>query len=566
MFKSKKLSLSLLTLSISSAILLTACGGDGTSGSSQPPAAATLTGRVVDGPIAGATVTFTDEATACKGNSATTDANGVFTFPAGCTASAIKVTGGQDTTTGLPFAGTLEAPKMSLTDVQGVDVVVTPITTLIVAAGGEAQAPQIAAALGLTGNLLTADPLSNPALLSKTTAVQQLIEQLSTAIITLDNNSTLTSEITQKAITSALVSQLKALPTGTTIDFTNVNTINTLIQNTVKDSNVKDELPETIKANINNVATNLAALTSASIAANVKAVEDTIKNLTAGQLNSAQALKDAAQEKILAEKNDSTTVNLLNTLGQVLTKDSADISSALKDIAEAAVTGTATDKLTNAISVIEAETGVIIPKEAITEAGIFTNYLQLKGLNLQGTTYNLDNLTASLTTPIKVTSLDNILVPLDSAGTYKTSNQTISASLKFETATKALLISANTLNLTYSNGVLTAAILPKGSTVELTSTAAGLNSSLTLTTDIDVLSNGQIALNSTNLGKISASLVSSLNKFNSEKGTASITTIISPGQGQVIAATSSSFAMKHTISLLSKSVTGYGTVSKVTVE
>ena len=566
MFKSKKLSLSLLTLSVSSALLLTACGG-GSGGSSggNPPAAATLTGRVVDGPIANATVTFTDEATACKNKTATTDENGVFTFPQGCTASALKVTGGQDTTTGLPFTGTLQAPKISVTDIQGIDVVVTPITTLVATVGAD-KAAAIATALGLSGtNLLTADPLNSAALLAKTTAVQQLIEQISTAVTTLNTDGSLTSTIAQKAITAALISQLTS--STTTVDLGNTNTINAIIQATVKDADVKAKLPDSLQSNIDNVATNLAALTSASIAANVKTVETTLAALPATQISSAAALKTAAQEKILTEKNDSTTVNLIQALSQVLATDSTAIESALKDIAEAATTGgAATDKLTGAIAVIKDKTGIVVPTETITEANKFTNYLLLNGLVLQGTSYTLDQLAASLITPIKVSSLNNLLVPLVASDSYKSSNQAVAAALKVETATKALLISANQLNLTYTNGTLTAATLPKGSTVGITSTTSGLNTNLELDTDIDVLSNGQIALNSTTLGKISASLVSSLNKFNSEKGTATVTAVVAPSEGQIIAATSKSFATKYTVSVLSKSITGYGTSAKVTVE
>lgn len=565
MFKSKKLSLSLLTLSVSSALLLTACGGgNGGSSGGNPPAAATLTGRVVDGPIANATVTFTDEATACKDKTATTDENGVFTFPQGCTASALKVTGGQDTTTGLPFTATLQAPKISLTDTQGIDVVVTPITTLVATVGAD-KAAAIATALGLPGtNLLTADPLNSAALLAKTTAIQQLNEQISTAVTTLNTDGSLTSTIAQKAITAALISQLTS--STTTVDLGNTNTINAIIQATVKDADVKAKLPA-LQNNIDNVATNLAALTSASIAANVKTVETTLAALPATQISSAAALKTAAQEKILTEKNDSTTVNLIQGLSQVLATDSTAIESALKDIAEAATTGgAATNKLTDALAVIEDKTGIVVPTETITEANNFTNYLLLNGLSLQGTSYTLDQLAASLITPIKVSSLNNLLVPLVASDSYKSSNQAVAAALKVETATKALLISANQLNLTYTNGTLTAATLPKGSTVGITSTTSELNTNLTLGTDIDVLSNGQIALNSTTLGKISASLVSSLNKFNSEKGTATVTAVVAPSEGQIIAATSKSFATKYTVSVLSKSITGYGTSAKVTVE
>lgn len=82
----------------------------------------------------------------------------------------------------------------------------------------------------------------------------------------------------------------------------NTNTINAIIQATVKDADVKAKLPASLQSNIDNVATNLAALTSASIAANVKTVETTLAALPATQISSAAALKTAAQENSDREK------------------------------------------------------------------------------------------------------------------------------------------------------------------------------------------------------------------------------------------------------------------------
>jgi hypothetical protein len=169
---------------IATALTLAACGGNS---SDSPPAATPtpLSGKAVDGYLAGSTV-FCDinsNGTADTGEATTTtDANGNFIFAAGCTGT-IVVFGGSDATTSYPFRGILEAPAGS--------TVVTPLTTLV--AGTGLTIAQLATALSLPAgtDVTTLDPAdgSNQALLRRTLAVQQLIQQLANTLGTLTGSS-----------------------------------------------------------------------------------------------------------------------------------------------------------------------------------------------------------------------------------------------------------------------------------------------------------------------------------------------------------------------------------------
>lgn len=79
-----------------------------------------LTGKAIDGYLAGATVTM--QGSDGKTYTTTTDANGNFTFPAGTPQGTLTTTGGIDLSTGKPFKGVLTAPAGS--------TVITPLTTL----------------------------------------------------------------------------------------------------------------------------------------------------------------------------------------------------------------------------------------------------------------------------------------------------------------------------------------------------------------------------------------------------------------------------------------------------
>lgn len=138
-------------------------GGGGGGGSSPQPAPEpqpepepqppTISGYVIDGYIAGATVTR-----AVNANQVETNSNGFFSGLQG--SGILTATGGVDIATGLPFNGVLRAPENA--------TVITPLTTMMVQLSAQfdvndanAQS-MIKTALGLDErlNILTTDPLA----------------------------------------------------------------------------------------------------------------------------------------------------------------------------------------------------------------------------------------------------------------------------------------------------------------------------------------------------------------------------------------------------------------------
>jgi hypothetical protein len=135
-----------------------AAGGGGGGGAAAlpppaPPAPVGVSGVVVDGYLAGSTVTRADG----TGGSVKTDANGSFSGLTGT--GAFKVSGGIDQSTGQAFTGVLYAPEGS--------GAITPLTTLVnslVNSGMSADAAKAAvlSKLGLPAgfDLLNADPVA----------------------------------------------------------------------------------------------------------------------------------------------------------------------------------------------------------------------------------------------------------------------------------------------------------------------------------------------------------------------------------------------------------------------
>jgi len=92
----------------------------------QLGSASDLTGNIIDGKVAGATVGIDLDGDGIIGPgepTVTTDALGNFEFPEGTPLGNLVATGGTDISTGLPFTGRLEAPAGS--------TVVTPLTTMV---------------------------------------------------------------------------------------------------------------------------------------------------------------------------------------------------------------------------------------------------------------------------------------------------------------------------------------------------------------------------------------------------------------------------------------------------
>lgn len=156
-----------LCASLGSLILLAACGGGGSStppdtggGSSTATANSQLTGKAIDGYLAGATVCFDNGAGACDTSlpSATTDANGNYTLRV-----AGDVAGKQLDVIVTPSTTDLSNPSVPFTStftlsaiVSGSTQNVTPLTTMAVAqmAAGQSQQQATQAVRKLAGSAI----------------------------------------------------------------------------------------------------------------------------------------------------------------------------------------------------------------------------------------------------------------------------------------------------------------------------------------------------------------------------------------------------------------------------
>lgn len=528
-----KHSLKLTALAAATSLLLSACGGSSSGGSTAP--APTIKGLAVDGPLAGATVTFVD----CNNAQVETDNEGNFTFPQDCTSSELTVTGGIDTATDLPFTGEIKAPQRAPNE-QNL-IVVSPITTLIQASIDAGASPteatqQIAAALNLSGvDLLSADPMKNQEVYAKTVAVQQMVEQIQAVVASL-GGSTTQAELNTQAF-AALQTALSAAPASDNT-LTSTATISAAISATVEA--VKADLPAELKADstvLDNVKTNLAALSAEVISSNVQSVETAIQNVPAATFNAGtESIKNETQAAVTEAKESVAAEKIVTILAPVLTQAPAQVEDSLKAISTAVANPTAptsNDDIASAITQIQTNVPTVtLPPstiEAVQNANEFyADYLELNGFNVQNTNQTITSLNASLTNPIQVQSLNNLLVGITSNGTYATTASPIvaAAALHISTGTKTLTISANKLNLNFTGGTLTAASIPAGTVIKVDSTINSLKTTFTVNAAQNVLNNGKIALNTTTLGSLSASLATQLNSFSLKGDTVTVTAVI----------------------------------------
>lgn len=523
-----KHSLKLTALAAATSLILSACGGSSSGGSTAP--AQTIKGLAIDGPLAGATVTFVD----CNNAQVETDNEGNFTFPQDCTSSELTVTGGIDTATDLPFTGEIKAPQRAPNE-QNL-IVVSPITTLIQASIDAGASPaeatqQIAAALNLSGvDLLSVDPMKNQQVYAKTVAVQQMVEQIQAVVASL-GGSTTQAELNRAAFTA-----LQVALSDSDEDLTSTATITAAISATVEA--VKADLSLDIQNNLENVQTNLAALSAEVISSNVQSVETAIQNVPAATFNAGtESIKNETQAAVTEAKESVAAEKIVTALAPVLTAAPAQIEQSLKKISTAVANPTAptsNDDIASAITQIE----IVVPAgtidsttvtEAVQKANEFyADYLELNGFNVQNTNQTITALNASLTNPIEVPSLNNLLVGISAKGIHATTASPIvaAAALHISTGTKTLTISANKLNLNFTAGTLTAASIPAGTEIKVDSTINSLKTTITINADKDVLSNGKIALNTATLGSLSASLATQLNSFSLKGDTVTVTAVI----------------------------------------
>jgi len=517
----------LTTLAIATS-LLAACGGGG--GSSNAPSQPTISGRAVDGPLAGSLVTFLD----CGEKTTEPDTNGNFNFPQGCNESRLIVSGGIDTTTDLPFAGELKAPKVA--PGQGNTIIASPLTTLIQASVDAGKTPEqatneISAALGINlasgQSLLTVDPTKNKDVYAKTVAVQQLVEQIQSVV------SSLGGEATQAELNTAAFTALQTALTntsGSTPNLTNVETISSAISTTIE--KVQAKLPADTQNNIANVKANVSALSAQVVAENVRTVQEAIVSApdTAFTQGNIQAIKNATQAGVVEAKESIAAEKIVTALVPVLTQTlTPEAKEALQAISTA-VASFNTTEISNALTEFETVAAISIPeeaKEAVEKANEFyADYLELNGFSAQATNYTFNQLASSLTNPIQISTLNNLLVGITGKGTQANTSITAAAALKISTATQTFTMTADQVNLTFTSGNLTEAAIPAGAQIKVDSSINALNTTITVNSTQDVLNSGKIALNTATLSKLSASFANQLNQFKLTGDTVTVTAVI----------------------------------------
>ncbi|MDF3831640.1 hypothetical protein P3W85_01510 [Cupriavidus basilensis] len=455
-----------LGLMASAAVALVACGGG--SDSTPTPTPATVQGKAVDFYLAGSTVTFTD----CNNQTTTTGANGDFTFPSGCTSSALRVSGGTDIGTKQAFTGVLQAP--AVTYAAGVTPVVTPLTTLL-AQLTPTQAAALAAKLGLSGkNLTTLDPMQDAALLKASVVVQQLIDQVSKVLAGLSagTGGTLTPAAAAAAAASAVASAVSA--SSGTADLTSTSLVSSVISTAVQ--NAKAGFPANIQANIGTVAANVAALEAPEVATQVSNVSTALGTIVVGA-NPAATLAALQQSGAINAVTASVQSNTAKTLvGAVTTAGLTDptLTANLAALGTAVSTGNAGAIQTAASNLgSSVNSGVI---STVTNSVKPTNFIQLASMTINGQQFPIGN-TATVTGG----TVSSITVAASQSGdAFAGGASQVRAGLSYTYGGNQVDVIIENVALTFSGGVLTAAQVPANTTYSFR-IAGSIAASATLT-------------------------------------------------------------------------------------
>ncbi|MGB8516589.1 MAG: hypothetical protein WCD45_01745, partial [Gallionella sp.] len=286
LFKSSQLHLALVA---ALGLTLAACGGSST-GSGTAALTGVVSGKAVDGYLSGAIVTLDKNDSGTCGDtvnlvadiSQTTDAAGNFAFKQSDGNHLICASGGTDITTGKPFVGQIQAPPGSTQ--------ITPLTNLIVQqfqaanpgvpmvsstgvinAGVATAQTTVQTNLGIAAgtNVLTTDPTTNTALSATTTAVQQLVQQITTALASAAGVAPTATQ--QAALYASVAKQVTTLVAAAPVNLTSISAATTLAASAVTASvaSVGTALGIT-QPTIN--GTNLANIVSASVGQTVQGI------------------------------------------------------------------------------------------------------------------------------------------------------------------------------------------------------------------------------------------------------------------------------------------------------
>lgn len=469
----------LLAAAASAAVLLAACGGGG--GDSSTPPTATVSGKAVDFYLSGAKVSFLD----CKdsaGNAltATTNATGDFTFPANCTKSALSVTGGTDIGTGLPFNGVMQAPALEYRS--GITPMITPLSTLV-AQLGAAQAAAVAEKLGLSGkDLLTADPLQDMDVLKAAVVVQQLVEQISKTLqgVAAGAGGTLSKEAAADAAAKAVASAVAGA--SGTVSLGSAATVTAAIKASVQ--NVRSSLPASLQADIDVVATNVAALAGPVVSQQVSDVETALGKIKKGKdaASTVEALNDSGALVALKESSESTLVTTLATSTPPAVLTNSSNTSSLSTLGDAVATGSAADVQTAAGAVSGLDSSQL---GKVVDAVTLKDYLQVSNVSINGTPVVLsENMSVS-------GNLTDVKAVLSQVGNpFGTGSSDIRVGLRYTYNGNTIEVVFEKVSLVFSGANLVSATFPANTNYSFRVTG-NLPASATLTNiDPDFLFSG----------------------------------------------------------------------------
>jgi len=376
----------ILGIMAGAAATLVACGGGGDDSPSPSQPSGTASGKAVDFYLSGSTVTFLD----CDNKTVATNATGDFTFPAGCTKSALKVTGGTDIGTNQPFTGVLQAPAQDFR--QGVIQVVSPLTTLAVQLGSGQVAP-LATGLGLAGkDLGTLDPMQDAAALRAAVVVQQLVDHVAKTLTGLGTGGTLTPADSAAAASKAVAGAVADAPG--TADLTSAALITNVVSSAVQ--NAQSGLPASLQSDIGAVAANVAALAAPVITSQVARVNTALEavDLSSSPAETLSALTESGSINIVTGSAQSTTTTAL--VQAVTTGGLTDASNTtrLAGLGDAVSTG-------NTAEIQQAAAGLGSAVDAgainnVANAVRLDNSLLLSNLTINGVNYPItDTITAT---------------------------------------------------------------------------------------------------------------------------------------------------------------------------
>ncbi|KWR90404.1 hypothetical protein [Cupriavidus sp. IDO] len=442
----------ILTLGImaAAAATLVACGGGGDNSPTPSQPSVTVSGKAVDFYLSGATVTFLD----CGNKTATTNATGDFTFPAGCTTSALKVTGGTDIGTNQPFTGVLQAP--AVTYKEGVTPVISPLTTLV-AQLGPTQAAALAAKLGLAGkDLATLDPMQDAATLKAAVVVQQLVDQVTKTLTGLATGGTLTAEAAAAAAAKAVANAV-ASASGTA-DLTSSALVTTVVSGAVQ--NAQSGLPASLQSNIAAVAANVAALAAPLITSQVSSVNTALDDiaLSSSPADTLSKLKASGSINVVTESAQTTTTTALVKAVTPAALTDASNASKLAALGDAVSTGN-----TTAIQDAAANLGSAVDSTAINNvanAVKLTNYVLLSNLTINGQAY-------PITDTISVTggTLSSIKVALTQNGdAFSGGPSQVRAGLSYTYGGTQVDVIIENVTLTFNGSQLVNVVVPANTT------------------------------------------------------------------------------------------------------